>query len=68
MVTPGLPEINVIGKKGDEVIVFVYGSPTKFYHVISIYYWSGYGNFSISTKDVIITSVLKGFDQKKIWR
>ena len=44
-------------------------SPTKFYHVtqiiVDVFMWPKFGNFCIYMREVIITSTLRGFDQKK---
>ena len=44
-------------------------SPTKFYHVtqiiVDVFMWPKFGNFCIYLREVIITSTLRGFDQKK---
>ena len=38
--------------------------PTKFYHMIYVVMWTKFGNSSISMREVIITSILEGFDHE----
>ena len=44
-------------------------SPTKFYHdsnyIVDVFMRPKFGNVSISMREVITTSILLGFDQKK---
>ena len=34
-------------------------------YIVDVVMWRKFGNSSVSMKEVIITSILKGFDQKK---
>ena len=34
-------------------------------YIADVVIWSKFGNYSISMREVIITSILEGFDQKK---
>ena len=34
-------------------------------YITDVVIWSKFGNYSISLREVIITSILEGFDQKK---
>ena len=64
-----LLKIKIIWNKGYDAIIFVHGVINKFLSRDSNYnaemvIWPKFGNSSISTKEVIVTPILLGFDQK----
>ena len=69
MATPGLLKITVFWNKGYDVIISVDDVTNKILsrdsnYIIDVVMWPKFGNCSISMRKVIITSILKGFDQK----
>ena len=69
MATPGLRKIKVSWKKGYDVIIFVNDVTNKILssdsiYIVNVVTWPKFGNSSISIREVIIISSLKGFDQK----
>ena len=67
--TPGLLKIGVFWSKGYDVILFVHDVTNKFFSLDSncikdVLMWTKFGYCSISMRQVIITWILKGFDQK----
>ena len=70
LATLGCLKIKVFRKKGYDVIVSVHIVTSKVYLCDSncigdVVMWPKFGNSSISMKEVIITPILYGFDQKK---
>ena len=63
MTTLGLLKINVFWNKGYDVITSVHDVSHKFLlrdsnHIVDVVILSKFGNFSISTRKVVITSIL----------
>ena len=70
MATPGLLKITVFWNKGYDVIISVHDVTNKILsrdsnYIVDVVMWPKFGNSSISVREVIITSILQGFDQKK---
>ena len=70
LATLDLLKIKVFWNKGYDVIIFVYDVINKNLsrdsnYIVDVVMWPKFGNSSISMREVIITSSLKGFDQKK---
>ena len=70
MATPGLLKITVFWNKGYDVIISVDDVTNKILsrdsnYIVDVVMWPKFGNSSISMREVIITSILQGFDQKK---
>ena len=72
--TLGLLKIKVSWNKGYDVIIPVYDVANKFlsrysYYVVDVVMWPKFVNSSNSMREVIITSISKGFGQKNhfIW-
>ena len=68
MATPGFLKIKVFWKKGYDIIISVHHVNKKILSRDSIYnvnavMWPKFGNSSISVREVIITSILQGFDE-----
>ena len=69
MATPDLPKVMVFWNKGFWVIIYVHGVTNKILsrdldYIVDVVMWSKFGNSSISMREVIIISILLGFDQK----
>ena len=69
MATLGLLKIRAFWNKGYDVITSVHHVTNKFLlrdlnYIIDLVTWPKFGNYSISIRKVIITSILWGFDQK----
>ena len=69
MASWGLFKIQVFWYKGHDVIIFVHEVTNKILlrdsnSVADVVMWPKFGNSSISMREAIITSILKGFDQK----
>ena len=69
LVTPGLLGIKVTWSKRYDIINFVYDVTNKILasesnFIVKAALWPRFGNSSISTREVIITSFLWEFDQK----
>ena len=67
--SPGLLKIRVSWNNGYDVIIFVHDVTNTIFsrysnYIIDVIMWPKFGNCSISMRKVIITSILKGFDQK----
>ena len=67
--TPGFLKIKVFWNKGYYVIYYVYDVNNKILshdsnYIMDVVMWSRFGNSGICIREVIITSVLQGFDQK----
>ena len=67
MATPGLLNINVFWSKGNDVITSIHDVSDKILshdsnYVVDVVTWPNFGNSSM--REVIITSILHGFDQK----
>ena len=70
MATLGLLKIKVFWNKGYDVIIFVHDVTNKILsrdsnYIVDVVMWPKFGNSSISMKEIIITSILWRFDQKK---
>ena len=68
--TPGLLKIKVFWNEGYDVIISLRDVTNKILscdlnYIVDVVMWSKFGNSSISMREVIITSILSGFDQKK---
>ena len=70
MATPGLVKITVFWNKGyddtvpaSDVTDKILSSDSN--NTVDVSLWSRFDNCSISMREVIITSILQGFDQKK---
>ena len=75
MATSGLPQIKVFWNIGYDVIISLHDAIDKILsrdsnYIADVVMWPKFGNSSISMRQVTITSILKGFDQKKhfFWR
>ena len=69
MATPVLLKINVFWNKGYYVIYFVYNVTNKILshdsnYIMDVVIWLKFGNSSICIREVIMSSILQGFDQK----
>ena len=69
LATPGLLKIKIFQNKCYEVIILDYDVTNKILsfnsnYIVDVVMWPKFGNCSISTREVIITSILYGFDQK----
>ena len=69
LATLGLLKIKIVWNKGYDVILSVYDVISKNLSRVSNYIadvvmWPKFGNSSTSMKEVVITSILSGFDQK----
>ena len=69
MATPGFLEIKPFWKKAYDVIIYVDDVIKKnllpdLYYNVNVVMWPKFGNSTISVREVIITSILWGFDQK----
>ena len=65
----GLLKIKVFWNKSYDVIISIYGDTSKILsrdssHIIDVAMWPKFGTSSITMKEVIIISILLGFDQK----
>ena len=69
MATLGLLKISVSWNKVYDVIISLHGVINKnlsrdFIYIVNVVLWPGFGNFSISMREGIITSVLQWFELK----
>ena len=69
MATSGLLKIKVFWNKGYYVINSVYDVTNKILshdsiYIVDVVMWPKFGNTSVCIREVIITSILLGFDQK----
>ena len=69
LATLGLLKIKLFLNKGYDVISSVYDVTNKILlrasiYIVNVVMWPKFGNSSTSMREVIITSILKGFDQK----
>ena len=68
MATLGLLKIKLFWNKCYKVIISLYDVIKKLSHdlnyIVSAAMWPQFGNSSISMREVIVTSILYGFDQK----
>ena len=71
----GFLKIKVFGNKCHDIIVFAHDVTNKILlrnsnHIVDAVMWPKFDNSSISMREVIITTILQGFDQKKpiLWR
>ena len=70
MTTPGLLKIKIFSKKGYYVIYSASDVTKKILshgsnYIVDVVTWQKFGYSSICIREVIITSILQGFDQKK---
>ena len=70
MATPGLLKIKVFWNKGDDIIIYVHDVTIKILsrnskYIVDLVMWPKFGKSSISMREVIIISILEGFDQKR---
>ena len=70
LATLGLLKIKIFWNKGYDVITSVYGVTNKVLscdsnYIVDVMMWPKFGHSSISMREVIVTSTIKGFDQKK---
>ena len=70
MATPYLLEISVFLNKGYDVVYPVDDNTNKISsgdsnYLVDLFMWPKFGNSSFSMREVITTSILQGFDQKK---
>ena len=70
LATLGLLKIKVFWNKGYDVIISVHDVTNKILsrdsnYIVDVVMWPKFGNSSISMREVIIRSILQGFDQKK---
>ena len=69
LVTPGLLKIKIFWNKGQDVIISVHDVTNKGLsrdsnYTVAVVMWSKFGNSSVSLREVIITSILYGFNQR----
>ena len=69
LATPGFLKIKIFQKKSYGVIIPDYDVANNILlrdsnYIVDVVMWPKFGNSSISMRDVIITSILWGFDQK----
>ena len=69
MATPGLLKIKVFWNKGYDVIISYHDVTNKILsrdsnYIVDVTMWPKFDNSSISMREVIIISILYGFDQK----
>ena len=69
MATPGFLKINIFWNKDYDVTVSVHDVTNKILsrgsnYIVDVFMWPKFDNSSISMREVIITSILKRFDQK----
>ena len=69
LTTLGLIKIKILWSKGYDVIIFVRKAINKLLsrdsnYIVNVVMWPKFGKSSISMTEVIITSILSGFDQK----
>ena len=67
--TVGLLKIKLFWNKGYDVIICVYDIINKILlsdsnYIVDVVMWPKFGNSSTSLREVIITLILQGFDQK----
>ena len=70
MATQGLLKILIFWNKGYDVIITVDDVTNKILsrdsnYIIDVFMWPKFGNSIISMREVITTSILQEFDQKK---
>ena len=70
LATPEILKIQIFWNKGYDVIASVHDVTNNILsrdsnYIVDVVMWLKFGNSSLSMREVIITSVLKGFDQKK---
>ena len=70
MATPGLPKVKVFWIKDYDAIISVQDVTNKTlsydsYYIADAVIWPKFGYYSIFMREVIITSILWGLDQKK---
>ena len=71
MATLGLLKIKLFWNKCYNVVISLYNIIKKLSHdlnyIVSAVMWPKFGSSSISMREVIVTSILYGFDQKNIF-
>ena len=72
LATPGLLKIKVFWNKGCDAIATGHDVSNKILlhdsnSILDVLMWSKFANFSISKREIIITSTLYKFDQKKLF-
>ena len=72
MVTLSLLKIKPFWNKGYEVTTYVSDVTNKFLsrdsiYIVNVFMWPKSGNSSMSMREIIIISILKGFDQKNLF-
>ena len=72
LTTLGLLKKKIFWNKVSDVIIFAHSVTNKFIsldanYIVDVVMWPRFGNSSISMREVIITSILYGFDQKKLF-
>ena len=70
MATLGLLKIKVFWNKVYDIIISVYGVTNKISlgesnYIVNAIIWQKFGNSSTSMREVIFTSILQEFDQRK---
>ena len=68
MATPGLLKIKIFWNKSYDVINYVHDVTNKILsrdssYIVDVIMWLKFGNSSISIREVIIISILEGFNQ-----
>ena len=63
MATPGVLKIMVFWNKGYDIIIYVSDVTNKILshdsnYIVDVFMWPKFGNFSISMREVITTSIL----------
>ena len=66
----GLQQIKIFWNKGYDIIIPDYGITNKILlcdsnFIVDKVMWPKFGSSSISMREVIVTAILQGFDQKK---
>ena len=69
LATPNLLKIKIFQNKGYDVIISDYDVTNKFFshesnYIINVVMWPKFGNSGNFMREVVITSILWGFDQK----
>ena len=70
VVPPGLLKIKIFQNESYDIIIPDYDFINKILsrdsdYIVEVVMWPKFGNSSISTREVIITSISEAFDQKK---
>ena len=72
LATVDLLKIKTFWCKGYDVIICVCGATKRlssrdWNHIVMVIMWPKFGNSSITTREVFITLILLGFDQKSLF-